>query len=252
MAALLGNVDETPEMRKEIEAMMHELGAAADPGVTASAETDPNDTRVPSVFPPGGEDTFQETIRKTMERMQSSGKQATAAAASEDPDDIMAQMLKEMQSGGLTGEGGEEDFSKMLLSMMEQLTNKDILYDPMKELYEKFPAWMRKNKDSQKSEDLRRYEEQQRLVGEIVVKFEEKGYSDSKAADREYIVERMQKVRRLASDSMLPSINSQYVDASSWQSSRRSCEYTYSFPFGCQWRHVGRGQSHVLLQRHGH
>ena len=63
------------------------------------------------------------------------------------------------------------------------------------ELNEKFPAWMCKNKDSTKIEDLRRYQEQQRLVGEIVEKFEEKGYLDSTAADREYIVERMQKVR---------------------------------------------------------
>lgn len=230
MAALLGNADETPEMRKEIEAMMRELGAAADPGVTTSSETDLNDKTIPSRKPPGEEDAFQETIRKTMERMQSSGEQATAAATSEESDDIMAQMFKEMHLGGLTGAGGEEDFSKMLLSMMEQLTNKDILYEPMKELHEKFPAWMRKNKDSTKSEDLLRYEEQRQIVGEIVAKFEEKGYSDSKAADREYIVERMQKVRRHVSVSMLPSINSECVDASSWQPSSRPCEYIQFFP----------------------
>jgi len=33
----------------------------------------------------------------------------------------------------------------MLLGMMEQLTNKDILYEPMKELDDKFPDWMEKN-----------------------------------------------------------------------------------------------------------
>ena len=189
MAALLGNVDETPEMKKEIEAVMRELGAAADPGKT---DSELNSTSAPSIASTsGGEDAFQETIRRTMERMQNSGEQATAAAVSDDTDDIMAQMLKEMQSEDA---GGEEDFSKMLLSMMEQLTNKDILYEPMKELHDKFPDWMSRNKDNTKKEDLRRFEEQQRIVGEIVGKFEGKGYSDSKAADREYIVERMQKV----------------------------------------------------------
>lgn len=190
MAALLGNVNETPEMKKEIEAMMLELGTAADPG---KLESEPNSTSAPSVASTsGGEDAFQETIRRTMERIQNSGEQATAAAASGDTDDIMAQMLKEMQSGDA---GGEEDFSKMLLSMMEQLTNKDILYEPMKELHDKFPEWMGRNRENTNEEDLRRYEEQQRIVGEIVGRFEGKGYSDSRAADREYIVERMQKVR---------------------------------------------------------
>ena len=193
MAALLGNMEETPEMRKEIEAMMQELGVAADPGPAepASAATKSIDTQT---LPSSGEDGFQETIRKTMERMQNSGEQASAAAASAESEDVLSELLKEMQSGDLNGVDGEEGFSKLLLSMMEQLTNKDILYDPMKELHEKFPEWMNKNRDSVKRDDLRRYEDQQGLVAEIVRKFDEKGYSDSKAADRQYIVERMQQV----------------------------------------------------------
>ena len=195
MTALLSNMDETPEMKKEIEAMMRELGAAADSGVTTSKEVELDGLSASPVASAGGEEKFQETIRKTMKRMQISGEQATAAATSDDTDDIMDQMLKEMQAGGAAGAGVEDDFSNMLLNVMEQLTNKEILYEPMKELHGKFPAWMSNNTQSTKTDDLRRYEEQQRLVGEIVERFEEKGYSDSKAVDREYIVERMQKVR---------------------------------------------------------
>lgn len=198
MAALLGNVDETPEMRKEIENMMQELGAAADSRPSEAAERGKkSETR--QAVPPRGEDDFQTTIRKTMERMQNSGEQASAAVAAEDPDDIVAQMLKEMQSGSLDGAGGEEEFSKMLMGMMEQLTNKEILYEPMKELHDKFPEWMTKNRDNVKKDDLRRYYEQQRLVAEIVGKFEERAYSDAKAADREYIVERMQQMQAAGS-----------------------------------------------------
>jgi len=182
MAALMGEIDESPEMRQQMEEMMRELGAGAEPGATRAG---------PSAAP---EETFQETIRKTMERMQASGDQAAAAVASDDGDDILAQMLKEMQGGGLDGAGSEEDLSKMLMGMMEQLTNKDILYEPMKELHDKFPAWMSKSRASAEPDDLLRYEEQQRLVKEIVSRFERKGYSDDNAADREFIVERMQKV----------------------------------------------------------
>jgi peroxin-19 len=147
--------------------------------------------------PTAAEKSFQETIQKTMERMQSSSQSADTAAASSSQDDILAQMLASMESGGLPGNfGGEgdEDFSKVLMGMMEQLTNKDILYEPMKELDDKFPAWMRTHKEKCDKEDLKRYEEQQSLVREIVGRFEKKGYSDGNAQDREYIVERMQKV----------------------------------------------------------
>ena len=87
-----------------------------------------------------------------MERMQNSGDQATAAATSSDgADDFMAEMLKSLGSGdfnpgGLGGGEDSEDFSKMLMGMMEQLTNKEILYEPMKELHDKFPEWMEKNR----------------------------------------------------------------------------------------------------------
>lgn len=140
-------------------------------------------------------ESFQETIRQTMRRMQASGEQATAAATSEDStDDILAEMLKQMQGGDMSRPEDEEEFSKILMGMMEQLTNKEILYEPMKELHEKFPGWMEKNRSTAATDDLRRYEQQQVLVAEIVAKFEQNDYSDSNAAHREYIVERMQKV----------------------------------------------------------
>ena len=83
----------------------------------------------------------------------------------------------------------------MLLGMMEQLTNREILYEPMKELHGKFPGWMRENVGKVEEGDMRRYKEQQRLVAEIVARYEREGYRDEDEKDREYIVERMQKVR---------------------------------------------------------
>ena len=200
MAALMGGMEETPEMQQQIEAMMKELGTVVDPlshlGQQAADKT--NETASNQGPSSTEEESFQETIRKTMERMQASGERATAAATSDNSDDILAQMLKNMQGGDSEGAGGEEDFSKMLMGMMEQLTNRAILYEPMKELHDKFPGWMSKNKESTKPEDLHRYEEQQSLVAQIVGRFERKEYSDDNAVDREFIVERMQKVQRNA------------------------------------------------------
>ena len=204
MAELLGELETSPDMQVQLENMLKELGGAAALGETAglaaapapsasSSKPGPSKSKsVPSAA--ATEESFQETIKKTMERMQASGDQATAAAASDNTDDLLAEMMKAMQAGGMDGEGGEEDFSKMLLGMMEQLTNKEILYEPMKELDDKFPEWMQKNEGKVAKVDMKRYKEQQIYVQEIVGRFEEKTYKDENAADREYIVERMQKV----------------------------------------------------------
>lgn len=208
MAELMGEMENSPEMQAQFESIFKELGAAAAATTTGEASSSgaapsPGSAANPQASSSSGADaSFQDTIRRTMERMQTSGDQATAAAQSEGSDDFMAELLKQMQAGGL-GEGGvegsEEEFSKMLLGMMEQLTNKDILYEPMKELNDKFPGWIEKNKDTVSEEDKKRYEVQQGFVKEIVAKFEESTYSDSNAADREYIVDRMQKMQAAGS-----------------------------------------------------
>ncbi|KAK8019833.1 Pex19 protein family-domain-containing protein [Apiospora arundinis] len=208
MAELMGDLDKNPEMQAQFENIFKELGAAA----AADGETPASSSSAAPKQPAGGnmkdadkvaadlsaDATFQETIRRTMARMQESGEQATAAAAAEgSEDDFMAEMMKAMKDmpGGAGGEGSEEEFSKMLMGMMEQLTNKEILYEPMKELNDKYPGWLEKNGAGLEAEDKKKYEEQSRLVREMVQKFEEPTYKDENVADREYIVERMQKMQ---------------------------------------------------------
>ncbi|KAH6639689.1 Pex19 protein family-domain-containing protein [Boeremia exigua] len=207
MAQLLGQGDFQKQFEDIMKEMNSEMGGdhlpaptAAEAAATASSSLKDSIPSKSSESTSKADKNFQDTIRKTMERMQESGDAASSAAASSaNQDDILAQMLKEMESGGFGGEGNDEDFSKILMGMMEQLTNKEILYEPMKELDDKFPAWMEKNKDKVPAEDLKRYEEQQVLVKEITGRFERKGYSDDNAKDREYIVERMQKMQAAGS-----------------------------------------------------
>ncbi|EFY92930.1 peroxin [Metarhizium acridum CQMa 102] len=190
--------------QETIRRTMERMQASGDQATAAAATTPATGAAGSSSAGAGApgaasEASFQETIRRTMERMPTPGRQATAAAATSSGDDFMSELLKQMSSGDFNGEGSEEEFSKMLMGMMEQLTNKDILYEPMKELDDKFPEWFEKNKASTPAEDLKRYEEQRVLVREIVAKFEESSYSDSNASDREYIVDRMQKMQAAGS-----------------------------------------------------
>ncbi|CAG2010419.1 unnamed protein product [Fusarium graminearum] len=198
MADLLGELEQSPDMQVQFEDIFKHIAAAEGAGDAPP----PSSSKGPASQPPPEDASFQDTIKRTMERMQASGDQATAAAASGSGDDFMSEMLKQLSSGDLGdlgGEGSEEEFSKMLMGMMEQLTNKEILYEPMKELDEKFPEWLIKNRDATPKEDLKRYEEQQSIVRQIVAKFEEKTYSDSNATDREFIVDKMQKMQAAGS-----------------------------------------------------
>ena len=222
MASMLKELEQNPDMAKQFEAMMAQLGGAgAFPGtevanpksgdarkpprpappMTGKAQesaASPTSTKTPASASTSQADSdFQSTIRKTMDRMKASSDSATAATpeSDSDPEDMIANLLKEMQAanGGADGEG-DDSFSKMLLGMMEQLTNKEILYEPMKELDQKFPGWLEEKKGTLSKEDRERYTVQKGLVSEIVGRFEREGYSDGNAEDREFIVEKMQKV----------------------------------------------------------
>ncbi|KAJ5514121.1 hypothetical protein N7463_003673 [Penicillium fimorum] len=175
--------------------------AAAAAGISAPSTQGSSSTPATAV---GAEqpDSFNDAIKRTMGRMKESGDKATAAASNEDDisDDMLAQLLKAVEAGA-SGAGEDGDLSKMFMGMMEQLSNKEMLYEPMKELDVKFGPWIEKNKGSGKvsAEDMERFETQARVVKQIVGKFEEKGFSDDDPKCREYVWERMQEMQAAGS-----------------------------------------------------
>ncbi|KAL4743432.1 Pex19 protein family-domain-containing protein [Aspergillus similis] len=163
--------------------------ASAPTGASAGAAPAPTGSEAGA-----GPESFNDAIQRTINRMKESGDKATAAASEDNADDLIAQLLKAMEAGG-DGSGGDEgDLTKIFMGMMEQLSNKDMLYEPMKELDTKFGPWIKDNKGKGKvpDADMERYEKQAQLVGEIVRKFEEPGYTDEDAGCREYVWEKMQ------------------------------------------------------------
>jgi len=137
--------------------------------------------------------SFEDTIRRTMERMETSSATATSATQTQSTseEDMLAEMLKALDSSA-SDPNSQDDLSKLFLGMMEQLTNRDMLYEPMKELNTKYPDWLKSNRSKLPSDEIARYERQKVIVKEIVDKFEEKGYTDEDPKCREFIWEKMQ------------------------------------------------------------
>ncbi|TDL20509.1 Pex19-domain-containing protein [Rickenella mellea] len=125
------------------------------------------------------EDAFQSGIRKAMDKLRTSdttlSSDASAAAASTDPLEALLSQL----GSGLDGSGENEDeMQGMLETMMQQLMSKEVLYEPLKELRDKFPAYLSENASKLSMEDKSRFNNQLDCVTKIVAVFEDPTYSD--------------------------------------------------------------------------
>ncbi|KAJ3482703.1 hypothetical protein NLI96_g6799 [Meripilus lineatus] len=136
------------------------------------------------------EDAFQSSIRKAMEKMKESEEkiQSESGSAGSDPLEALLSQL---------GEGGEseDELQGILESMMSQLMSKDILYEPLKELGEKFPTYLKENDATIKPEDKQRYVSQQIIVTKILSIFESPSYSDKNSEQGAQVVVLMNEVR---------------------------------------------------------
>ncbi|KAF8323537.1 uncharacterized protein EI90DRAFT_3146988 [Cantharellus anzutake] len=95
-----------------------------------------------------------------------------------------AKLLQEFKFDDLLGESGDsgQDVQDILEGMMRQLMSKDILYEPLKDLDEKYPIYLRENKAKISAEENNRYLLQHTKVHELVAVFEQPGYKDGDSA----------------------------------------------------------------------
>lgn len=71
-------------------------------------------------------------------------------------------MLGQMPLDGDTG-----DMLPFMQGMMEHLLSKEILYPSLKELSDKYPAWLEEHKGTLNSSDLQRYTKQSELMQKV-------------------------------------------------------------------------------------
>ncbi|OAQ36656.1 Pex19 protein [Linnemannia elongata AG-77] len=134
-----------------------------------------------------GAASFQDRIAKTMDKLKDSSEQVDAQVAEDSEEALMAEMMKQMEG---MAEGG--DFQNVLEGMMEQLMSKDILYEPMLDLQNKYPQWLKDNKDKISAEEYARYEKQYGYVKEIVEFFDRPDFDDKSDTQAKSVIDLMQ------------------------------------------------------------
>ena len=144
-----------------------------------------DDTSAQQAEPPS-EKSFQDAVQATMNKLRQSNASAnTKSKGADDPLaalglDGNADISKMLEALSQPGEDGEASLSKMLAQMMEELMNKDVLYEPLKDMHSRFPSYLASSEaDSIDTETREKYVSQLTIMGDILAVFESPQYSDS-------------------------------------------------------------------------
>ncbi|WFD29656.1 Peroxisome chaperone and import receptor [Malassezia sp. CBS 17886] len=156
---------------------------------------------------PGAGD-FQDLVQATMQKLKQSDESAKTAGAESGSNPLaglglgentdLSQLLSAL--GGAGADGEMPDLAKMLSSMMEDLMNKEILYDPLKDMHARFPDYFASPKGQKlDAATTEKFKAQQELMAQIIAVFEEPGYEDKNPKYKDRISDLIGKLQDLGS-----------------------------------------------------
>ncbi|OBZ86849.1 Peroxisome biogenesis protein 19-1 [Choanephora cucurbitarum] len=204
---LLGSDDFAKQLAANMEQLMGQMGTDENDEMKQAFE------KVWSSFDKKEDQTekprsFQETIGKTMNKLKDSSKEIDSSMAEESEDAFMAELMKQMESLADNGE-----FEGVLEGMMSQLMSKDLLYEPMKDLSQKYPAWLETHEATTEKAELEKYRQQYTICQQIVAKYEASDFDEKNEAQSKEIMDLMTKMQELGQppaellDEMAPGMN---------------------------------------------
>ncbi|OQR92371.1 hypothetical protein THRCLA_08722 [Thraustotheca clavata] len=80
---------------------------------------------------------------------------------------MMQEMMRQFEQMG-----EKNDFQGLVDGMMQQLLSKDVMYDPMKQICEKYPEWLAEKESVLSKEDYERYGKQYQYFQQILAVYE--------------------------------------------------------------------------------
>lgn len=183
------------ELMRQFEAMMAGFGGGGPATASTSAASASSASAPAAAGSASKPANFNDAIAATMAKLKESDASATSSSAAADnpfaglsgaEGEEMAKLLAALGgSGDLSGLEGAMDnpeLTKMLEGMMDELMSREILYEPLKELRDKYPAYLAGAESRDISaDDRKRYEQQSAYITQIVAVFEDPQY-DAKDA----------------------------------------------------------------------
>ncbi|KAG7810251.1 hypothetical protein KL924_002519 [Ogataea haglerorum] len=149
---------------------------------------------------PATRNNFQDVISETINRLKESGEQVDKSIKEEDGnDELITSLLKSLDLNldlkGLEGQnGGVEDVGNLLVEMLDKLSSKNVLYEPLNDLYQKFPAWL-ENPENQQDGNYTKYQQQYAVIKQIISTFDLPDHEDKK--NKEIISSKLEELQEL-------------------------------------------------------
>ena len=163
MAKLLQQLQD-PEIAKTLEETFSKLSS----GDQASVDELAKESLMSSMAQGDGE--MDENVAKTLKMLAEASKGmegADASQAEEMGEELMQKMMEEFEKMGQ-----KDDFASVVDGMMHQLLSKDVMYEPMKQVCDKFPEWLADNEDKLPKEEYERYGQQYQFFQRILAVYD--------------------------------------------------------------------------------
>lgn len=133
---------------------------------------------------------FDDVMKDAMDRLKKSGENIDEQLKNDpsggNPEDMLTQLLAGLGGAG-GGAGGDFDMSKLLVDMLEQLSSKEVLYEPIKDLNSKFPEFLSEKKGVIADDQHATYTKQYEITTDILAIFEAPGYTDNDKQKRDKV-----------------------------------------------------------------
>jgi len=181
----------------ELSAMLAQMAKLSSPG---GDEASPSALAAASAASPAAaassssaaaSDPVADAVRLIAEGAKSMPPGAAAAAGFDmnDPtmDALLSKLLREMGGDAVGGSGGasgaegsagagsDDGMERMVEQMMGSMLSREHLYQPMKDIAERYPAYLRDNAESISEADMTNYRKQQACFERIVAEFDAPG-----------------------------------------------------------------------------
>ncbi|OBA19908.1 Pex19 protein, partial [Metschnikowia bicuspidata var. bicuspidata NRRL YB-4993] len=142
---------------------------------------------------------FDNVMKDTMERLKKSGEsideQMKKDPSAGNPEDMLTQLLAGLGDG--SAGDGDLDMSKLLTDMLDQLSSKEVLYEPIRDLNAKFPEYLKENEGKISAEDHTNYTKQYEVTKEILAVFDAPGYDNNNLQHRDNVNSLLESLQEL-------------------------------------------------------
>ncbi|KAM8921141.1 peroxisomal biogenesis factor 19 [Pelodytes ibericus] len=134
---------------------------------------------------------FTSCLKQTLTGLAKNANDLQSSSLSEE------ELSKAIEGLGVDEGEGEGNILPLMQNIMQNLLSKDVLYPSLKEITDKYPDWLRLNRETLPAEEYRKYQEQHDLMARICQQFESEDQGESETARFEAVMDLMQQLQEL-------------------------------------------------------